>query len=106
MPIRAGGKMRGTHTTFSDLAAEVVDLAHRIPEIVGISAGVLQSGKGFAGGSQKVKIGDFKGGVILTVRQSRSVQEIRLYVTCEQAAKLAIAKALRNANIPITFRRD
>lgn len=105
MPYRSGGKIRGTHTTLTDLAVKVVDIAVRIPEVVGISPGLLQSGKGVAGGSsQKVKFSDFKGGFILTVRQARSVQELRVYSGNVQVARTALARALRDEDIPIAFK--
>ena len=44
MAVRAGGKMRGTHTTFSDLGATVADIADTVPEVIGISGGILKSG--------------------------------------------------------------
>ena len=104
MPHRDGKKSRGTHTTCSDLSARVHDIAVRIQEVTGVSLGILESGKGVSGGSQKVKIGDMKGGLLLTVRQSRSVQEVRVYSTNVQAARLALARALRDEDIPIAFR--
>jgi hypothetical protein len=104
MPHRDGKKSRGTHTTCSDLSARVHDIAVRLHEVTGVALGVLQSGTGVSGGSQKVKIGDMKGGMILTVRQSRSVQEVRVYSTNVQAARLALARALRDEDIPIAFR--
>jgi len=104
MPHRDSKKSRGTHTTCSDLSAKVHDIAVRIQEVTGVSLGVLESGKGVTGGSQKVKIGDMKGGLLLTVRQSRSVQEVRVYSTNVQVARLALARALRDEDIPIAFR--
>lgn len=104
MPKRIDSKSRGTHTTCCDLAAKVHDVAVLITEVSGVSLGVLQCGKGVTGGSQKVKIDEMKGGILLTVRQSRSVQEMRVYSTNVQAARLALARALRNENIPIAFR--
>lgn len=104
MPHRDSRKSRGTHTTCSDLSAKVHDIAARIQEVTGVSLGVLKSGKGVTGGSQRVKIGDMKGGLSLTVRQSRCVQEIRVYSANVQAARLALARALRDEGIPIAFR--
>src|SRR3989344_893533 len=107
MPTRDGGKHRGTHTTLCTLAAKVVDLIERLPEVNGYSPGVLQSGKRFTGSStHKVKIGTFTGGILLIVRQSRSVQEVRVFTPSSQKAKLAIARKLRDNQIPISFRRD
>ena len=104
MPHRDGGKSRGTHTTCSDLSARVWDIAIKIQGVEGISLGVLESGKGVTGGSQKVKIGNMTGGILLTVRQSRSVQDIRIFSHDVQRARLALARALRDERIPIAFR--
>ena len=106
MPHRDGKKFRGTHTTYSDLAARVADIAVRLQGVEGISPGVLQSGAGVAGGIQKVKFGDMPqgGGLVLTVRQSRSVQELRVYCNDLQSTRLALARALRDERIPIAFR--
>lgn len=101
-----GGKIRGTHTTFIDLATEVVDLIGPLPSVTGISPGMIQNGKGVAGGTRKVKIAKWNGGVLLTVRQSRAVQEVRLLVTNSQDAMLAIARTLRNNDISICFKKD
>lgn len=101
------GKMKaGVHTTLTDLAQRIVGAIHRLPEIAKVSPGHIQCGKGVAGGTQRVKIGSYDGGVLLTVRQSRSVQELRVFMangtTCH-AAKLAIARAIRGERIPIAF---
>jgi hypothetical protein len=104
MSHRDGKKLRGTHTTCSNLSGRVYDIAIRIQEVTGVALGILESGKAVTGGSQKVKLGDMKGGLLLTVRQSRSVQEIRVYSTSVQAARLALARALRDEDIPIAFR--
>lgn len=103
---RDGGKCRGTHTTLTDLAAKVVDIIDRLPEVTGYAPGLLQSGKGVTGGAHKVKLGLGVGCVILTVRQSRSVQEVRVYGPDLLAAQHAVAKKLRDNRIPIGFRHD
>jgi len=101
-----GAGRRGGHTTLIDLAARVVDLIKGLDHISGIAPGHIQNGKGVAGGMRKVKIGDIGGGVLLTVRQSRSVQQVRVYTCDIQATKLAIAQRLRSDGIPIAFRHD
>ena len=87
-----------------DLAAEVVDIITKLDEVTMISLGYVQNGKGVTGGERRVKIGDCTGGVLLIVRQSRSIQELRVYGHNLQHTKLAIARALRNNDIPIGFR--
>ncbi|KND48826.1 MAG: hypothetical protein AB200_00100 [Parcubacteria bacterium C7867-005] len=103
---RDGKKIRGTHTTFTDLAADVTDIICKLAEVDGVSPGLIQQGKGVAGGMRKVKIGDFAGGIILKVRQSRSVQELRVFASNVPRARLAIARALRDDDIPICFKHE
>lgn len=100
---RGGGKFRGTHTTLIDLAAKVADIIERLDQVTGISCGVVETGKGAAGGTQKVKIVKMLGGVLLTVRQSRSVQEVRVYGHDVQKTMEAVARGLRNHDIRIHF---
>ena len=103
---RDGKMMRGTHTTLIDLAAEVTDIVCKLTEVKGVSAGYIRQGKAVSGGVRKVKIVDFRGGLVLTVRQSRSVQELRVFASDISAARLATARALRDNGIPICFRHD
>ncbi len=102
---RDGGKIRGTHTTVTELAGEVTDIFAKLADVRGISPGWIQSGKGVAGGARNVKISEYEGGLLLTVRQSRSIQELRVLVNEMQPAKEAVARALRDNDIPITFRK-
>ena len=100
---RDGEKIRGSHTTCIDLAGRVVDVISKIPEINGISLSYIESGQGKGGSSQRVKIGDMSGGILLKVRQSYSTQALRIFTTESQSAKLSIARVLRSAGIPISF---
>jgi len=100
---RDGGKMRGTHTTLTDLGAEVVDLIQKLGVVRGVSTGLCQAGKGVAGGCRKVKIVEGRGHVILTVRQSHSVNEIRVFSGNLREAMFRIACTLRDNDIPISF---
>lgn len=103
MPHRNGEKFRGTHTTYTDLAARVADIAVRIADVKGVSPGVLQNGSGASGGAQKVKFADMHGFLLLTVRQASSVQELRVYCSNIQKTRTALARALRDEHIPIAF---
>ena len=103
MPHRDGKKFGGNHTTCIDLAAEVADIAVACKKVTKISLGFIRCGGGVAGGTRKVKIGNMTGGILVIVRQSKSVQEIRIFTTDAQATKLALARALRNREIPILF---
>ncbi|MGB3922111.1 MAG: DUF2103 domain-containing protein [Minisyncoccia bacterium] len=105
MPFRDGKKIRGSHTTLIDLAARVTDIARRMESVTGISPGWIKSGKNaYGGGGQRVKFGDFKGGLVLVVRQSHTIQELRVFSTNIAKTRLALARALRDEGIPIAFR--
>ncbi len=105
MAFRDGKKIRGTHTTLTDLAARVTDIARCMESVTGISPGWIQSGKNaYGGGSYRVKFGDFKGGLLLIVRQSHTVQELRIFSTNVAKTRLALARALRDKDIPIAFK--
>jgi len=106
MPHRNGEKFGGNHTTFIDLAAELVDIAVSRPEVNTISAGVIQGGQGVAGGDRRVKFCDTRGGILLKVRQSRSVQEVRIITTDPRATMVALARAaLNHLNARISFQK-
>ena len=101
---REGGKIGGDHTTFIDLAGEMADVAERLPEVTKISGGFI-SGKS-TGPSRRVKIGNYAGGVLLTVKQGHRAQEVRIITRDVQATKLAIARAARNMDVPICFGKN
>ncbi len=106
MPHRDGGKFGGNHTTFIELAADLVDIAATRPEVNTISAGIIHGGQGVAGGGRRVKFVNTKGGILLKVRQSRSVQEVWLITTDPQATMFALARAtLNNLNACISFQK-
>ncbi len=100
-----GKRKRGGHTTCTDLSRRVIDLVLRVDGST-VSPGLIETGKGQAGGSQKVKIGDVQGGILLTVRQARSVQRLTVFSSNCALAKLQIARALRDDRIPISFSRE
>ena len=97
-------KIRGSHSTFTDFATEVVSIIEKLDEVEGISAGIMKPVKGGAGGRKTVKIAEYQGGLVLTVRQVRSIQELRIFASDIPKARLAIARALRDRVIPITFK--
>jgi hypothetical protein len=101
---RAGRKYRGTHTTCTDLAGRVADIAEKLPEITGISLGLIQNGGSAAGGLQRVLIADRPGWLLLTVRQASTVQELRIFSPNLPIARTALARGLRDNGIRIAFR--
>src|SRR3989344_1296889 len=88
----------GNHGACTDLAAQVVLLLRKLPG-VRVAPSVIQTSHTLAGGVKRVKITDVPGGLTLMVRQSRSVQELRVYFSAESDLKLLIACILRNEDI-------
>ncbi len=106
MPHRDGKKFGGNHTTFIELAADLVDIAVTRPEVNTISAGLIQGGQGVSGGGRRVKFCNTKGGILMKVRQSRSVQEVWIITTDPQATMFVLARAALNGlNAGISFQK-
>lgn len=102
---RRGNKYIGSHTTYIDLAADVADIAVNLLDVKGISPGIIQNSRKSSGGIRRVKFSDSKGFLVLTVRHGKSVQELQVYCTSDlQKMRIALARALRNADIPIAFK--
>lgn len=100
---RDGGKMGGNHTTLIDLAVTMVDFARSRPEVKSVSPGMIQVGSGVTGGVQRVKFSWIRGGLLMTIRQNRSVQEVRVFTDDTQTTMVELARAARNIDIPISF---
>lgn len=100
---RSGGKYCGNHTTVSDVAAIVCDIADASPNVTSISVGFLKNGLRPAHGQRRVKIVDQGSCILLSVRGNISHQEIHVYADDKQAAMEAIARGARNAGLAIGF---
>jgi len=101
---RQAKKSRGCHETYIDLAFIIAKIAEGLPEVTGVSAGRIKTGQRNGGAScNRVKIVDSTCGVLLTVRQSGSAQEVSLLTKKLQAVKLAIAREARDKGIKIAF---
>ena len=104
---RSGGKYTGNHTTLIPLACIVCDIASAISEVTKITPGFIKAGLKSVGGQRRVKFTDENEHcVLLSVRDNASHQEVRVYVTNIQEAKMAIARHLRDNDIAIRFTRD
>ncbi len=102
---RQGGKYTGNHTTLSPAAALLCDIAHNCTNVTRISPGFLKAGLKPAGGPRRVKIIDREGGILLSIRDNTSHQEVHVYVDNLHEARLAIARGARNNDIAISFGR-
>ncbi|KKU51182.1 MAG: hypothetical protein A3F26_03145 [Candidatus Ryanbacteria bacterium RIFCSPHIGHO2_12_FULL_47_12b] len=101
---RSGGKYSGNHTTLIPAAAAICDIAHECEAVTRISPGFIKAGLPPVNGRRRVKIVDKKGEcILLLVRDNTSHQEVHVYVNDEQAAKLAIARGVREADLHLSF---
>ena len=105
MQKRSGGKFGGSHTTLIDLAADLADHAIRLPLVDRVQPGMIQLGQGVAGGDRRVKFSAINGGILMKVRQSRSVQEVRVTTPRPQVVMETLARAALGLNAKIGFKR-
>ena len=102
---RSGKKIGGGHTTVTDLAAELTDMAVKLPEVSRVSPGIIKTGPDMAGGQRRVKLMNLPGYLLLKVRQGRSMQEVRVYTKDGQTTMVALARLARNAGVSICFEK-
>lgn len=76
---RSGGKMGGRHTTVIDASKPIIDYLLKNPYVTNIIAGRIKTGIGAA--PQRLKLREESGCLLITVRGSASVQEIRVFST-------------------------
>lgn len=103
---RNGGKFGGGHTTFIELAAAIADIAVKLPTVKNVSAGVIHVGADMAGGEQRIKFCTERGCLLLKVRTSRSIQDVRVYTDHMQATLEALVRAALNTlGVKISFQK-
>jgi hypothetical protein len=100
---RSCGKYSGNHTTLIPAAALVCDVAHECSSVTRISPGFIKAGLRSVNGHRRIKITENKGAILLSVRDNTSHQEVYVYASDSQAAKLAITCGARNANFHVSF---
>lgn len=100
---RSGGKFGGDHTTFIHAAVIAADVAASCDAVTNISSGIISSPRGKSGNRRNVKIVDVDSGILLVVADGAAHQEVRVYATDIQGAKLCIARGVRNRGLSISF---
>ena len=103
---RSGGKFCGTHTTLISAAMTICDIAVRCPYVTKISPGFITAGLPSAQGKRRVKITDDGRSILLLIRDNTSKQEVRIFVSNMQEAKLALARGVRNSNMHLSFTKN
>jgi hypothetical protein len=82
---KQGGKITGKHTTVIPSAEKVVDLLQKNDLVNKISVGFIKHG--IRGGRHAIKIMDMDSGLLLKIRGTASIQEIRVYTTYPEKTK-------------------
>lgn len=96
------GKLGGNHSTVIEAAWRFLPGIIKEDSITMISPGFITAGKNSTG-RNSVKIIDDKGCILLAIRGASAHQEIRIFSDNIQLAKLATARAARNAGFHISF---
>ena len=74
---KQGGKITGSHTTVIPAVEKLVDFLQKNSEVDKISIGFIK--QGIKSGKHAIKIMETKSGLLLKIRGSASIQEIRIY---------------------------
>jgi hypothetical protein len=99
---RWGGKLGGDHATAIEAAWRFLPEIIKEKSVAKISLGYISPLKSSSGRSS-IKIIDDVNCILLSVRGAHTHQEIRVFSDEPQKAKLAIARAARNAQFHISF---
>ena len=90
------------HQTYIALAEKIRDGALKLEHISMISPAVIDGG--VRPGEQHVTLKDENGCVLLMIRGTTAVQELRVYSRNLQDTKLQLARLIRNMGVRIRFR--
>lgn len=97
---RQGGKFTGSHTTVTQAAGLVADIAARSPLVHKIAIGVIVPGKG--GGARRIKITDREHAMRLIVRGDGAIQELWIYSNDREQTKRIIAEGAKQESIAVS----
>jgi hypothetical protein len=100
---RSGGKFGGSHTTFIPAAAIAADVATSCDKVSKVSPGIINMSRGKSGTRRNVRIIDGGHCILLVVTDGAAHQEVRVFTSDAQAAKLCIARGVRNDGLSIGF---
>lgn len=100
---RSGGKFGGSHTTFIPVAAIAADIAVACYHVTNVSSGIIDLPRKKSGNRRHVKIIDVESRILLAVTDGAAHQDVRVYASDVQEAKLFIARGVRDKDISISF---
>jgi len=94
---RQGGKIIGNHTTVIPVAEKLVDYLQKVTDADKISIGFIKHG--IKSGKHAMKIMELDSGLLLKVRGSTSIQEIRVYISRKETLKNLLEMYAQKNNI-------
>ena len=96
---RQGGKIKGRHTTVIPAAEGVVDFLEKNSTVRKIVVGFIK--QGIKGGRHAVKIAQMDSGLLLKIRGTASIQEIRVYTKDRHAVQRRLVGYAKNKKVQI-----
>ena len=105
---RSGGVFGGSHTTLTNAAIIITNIAEKLSEVIRISPGHISSGLRPTSGSRRVKIVDLGDGktIRLFIRDNITLQQVTISTEDKQKTMLAIAKGARNKGVHVSFGKN
>lgn len=100
---RSGKKYTGSHTTLIPAAATIADKAFASSYVERISPGFIKAGLPSVAGIRRVKIRAITGGLLLTVRDNTSQQELHLYTNERSRAIADIVRGAEEEDMVVTL---
>jgi len=85
--VRWGGKITRSHSTASEAACEVVQVAINLPEVSKVSVGYIRN---IGGSNRSLKFADIIGGILAKVRGNAAIQEVYIYTNNPEKTKAAL----------------
>lgn len=102
---RSGKKYGGGHTTLIPLGTVICDTIDRHPLVTKIAPGFIAAGLTTVRGKRRVKVTLRTGGLLLTVRDNTTRQEVHIYTTNPERIIEVLTLGLKKEHIEITFEK-
>ena len=100
---RAGGKFSGKHTTLTEAAAILADVAEQQVDVRKISLGYISPSLSSVGGKRRAKVKKRMGNLLVSVRDNTSRQEIVIYTDNAQKTMRALYRGGLEEGIEVSF---
>ncbi|MBX9906549.1 DUF2103 domain-containing protein [Patescibacteria group bacterium] len=100
---RSGGKYTRAHSTLIPFATEICDALNIQPEVTKISLGFITSGLRSSNNNRRLKIKGDIGSLLLSVRDNKATQEIRIYTSDLEKTKRDIVKYAEGIDVEVSI---